>query len=73
VDATYLATARFDGDGLTSAPFFERMRTGSILIHLGRGDHLVEDDLTRALDKGTPEGAALDVCSTEPLPKGHPP
>ena len=58
--------------GILSASVFTQMRTGSILIHLGRGDHLVEEDLTQALKRGRPERAALDVFSTEPLPKAHP-
>lgn len=61
-----------DTIGILSADFFSKMRDGSILIHLGRGDHLVEDDLIHALAGGRPSMAALDVFATEPLPPAHP-
>lgn len=58
--------------GLLAAEFFDNMRDDAILIHLGRGAHLVEDDLISALDRGRPAMAALDVFIDEPLPTGHP-
>ncbi|MBV6272280.1 glyoxylate/hydroxypyruvate reductase A [Alcaligenaceae bacterium CGII-47] len=42
------------------------------LINIGRGGHLVEDDLLAGLASGQMRGAALDVFSQEPLPAGHP-
>ena len=57
--------------GLLSADFFSKMQEESILIHLGRGAHLVEDDLIQALAKGRPSKAALDVFASEPLPPEH--
>ncbi len=45
---------------------------GAHLIHLGRGDHLVEEDLLPLLDSGQLAGATLDVFRQEPLPKDHP-
>lgn len=57
---------------ILSAKFFANMRSDAILIHLGRGGHLMEDDLVAALDQGRPAKAALDVFSTEPLPADHP-
>jgi len=57
---------------ILSAGFFAQMRDDAILIHLGRGGHLVEADLLAALDRGRPAMAALDVMAAEPLPPGHP-
>ena len=57
--------------GVLSANFFAKMREGSMLIHLGRGDHLVENDLTHALAQGRPSKAVLDVFAIEPLPPEH--
>ncbi|OZI75177.1 glyoxylate/hydroxypyruvate reductase A [Bordetella genomosp. 12] len=42
------------------------------LINMGRGAHLVEEDLLALLDSGHVAGATLDVFRTEPLPPGHP-
>lgn len=44
----------------------------SYLINLGRGPHLVEEDLIPLLDSGRLAGATLDVFREEPLPAGHP-
>jgi glyoxylate/hydroxypyruvate reductase len=42
------------------------------IMNMGRGAHLVEEDLLALLDSGCLRGASLDVFSEEPLPKGHP-
>ncbi|MTI97219.1 MAG: glyoxylate/hydroxypyruvate reductase A [Marinobacter adhaerens] len=49
-----------------------RLQPDAVLINVGRGEHLVEDDLLRALDDGTLLRASLDVFRTEPLPEEHP-
>lgn len=46
--------------------------SGASLINVGRGAHLVEDDLIPALDAGHLANATLDVFAVEPLPAGHP-
>ena len=51
---------------------FNRMRRGGYLVQVGRGEHLVEEDLLAALDSGQVAGAALDVFASEPLPAAHP-
>ena len=51
---------------------FEKMPKGSFLLNAGRGNQLVEKDLTIALDNGQIKGAALDVFIEEPLPQNHP-
>ncbi len=58
--------------GLLNADLFSRMRPGSVLINVGRGEHLVEADLLEALDQDRPTAAILDVFSHEPLPSDHP-
>jgi glyoxylate/hydroxypyruvate reductase A len=57
---------------ILNGDLFGRMRRGGYLIQVGRGEHLVEDDLLAALDRGQLSGAALDVFATEPLPEAHP-
>ncbi|WP_162933120.1 glyoxylate/hydroxypyruvate reductase A [Roseovarius sp. EL26] len=58
--------------GVLNADFFSMMRDDSIVINLGRGAHLNEDDLIVALDTGHPAAAVLDTFATEPLPRNHP-
>ncbi|KJC61577.1 hydroxyacid dehydrogenase [Bradyrhizobium sp. LTSPM299] len=58
--------------GILNGNLFSRMRRGGYLIQVGRGEHLVEADLLKALDCGQLSGAALDVFATEPLPQAHP-
>jgi glyoxylate/hydroxypyruvate reductase A len=58
--------------GILNAELFVQLARGAWLINLGRGAHLVEADLLRALDSGQLAGATLDVFATEPLPREHP-
>lgn len=51
---------------------FSHLPLGSYLINVGRGDHLLEEDLLHALSSGQLEGACLDVFHQEPLPLAHP-
>lgn len=48
------------------------LRPGAVVINVGRGEHLVENDLLRAIDDGHVARASLDVFREEPLPPGHP-
>lgn len=43
-----------------------------VLINAGRGQTIVEDDLTAALQQQLIKAAVLDVFDTEPLPQTHP-
>lgn len=61
-----------DTQGILNAKLFGQLQTGTYLINVGRGDHLVEDDLIPALNSGQLSGAYLDVFHQEPLPGGHP-
>jgi len=58
--------------GILSARVFDAMAEGGYVVNLGRGGHLVEADLLRALDDGRLSRAALDVFHEEPLPPDHP-
>ncbi|TEA77801.1 2-hydroxyacid dehydrogenase [Allopusillimonas ginsengisoli] len=49
-----------------------QLMQGSYLVNIGRGDHLVEEDLLALLETGHLKGATLDVFRTEPLPSDHP-
>lgn len=59
-------------EGVLNARLFDRLAPGSLLVNVGRGGHLVEADLSAALDTGRLRNAALDVFRTEPLPADHP-
>jgi glyoxylate/hydroxypyruvate reductase A len=58
--------------GFLSADLFSKLPHGAHLINVGRGDHLVEADLLRALERGQLSAATLDAFSQEPLPASHP-
>jgi glyoxylate/hydroxypyruvate reductase A len=61
-----------DTEGLLEGTLFSRMKKDSLLINVGRGAHLVEEDLIPALESGRPGHAVLDVFRREPLPEDHP-
>ncbi|WP_457809054.1 2-hydroxyacid dehydrogenase [Kushneria sp. EE4] len=58
--------------GVLDRQLFERLPTGASLINMGRGEHLVEADLTSALASGQLCGAVLDVLREEPPAADHP-
>jgi glyoxylate/hydroxypyruvate reductase A len=59
-------------ENILDAALFACLNTDAWLIQIGRGEHLVEDDLLAALDTGRLPGATLDVFRQEHLPQGHP-
>lgn len=59
-------------ENILNAEAFGQLPKEAYLINIGRGDQLVEEDLTNAIEKGHLSGAALDVFREEPLPKNHP-
>lgn len=58
--------------GMVGVDEFEAMKPGAVVINVGRGPVIDEGSLIRALLEEKIRGAALDVFTTEPLPKGHP-
>ena len=48
------------------------MRRDAWLCNVGRGGHVVTDDLATALHEGVIACSVLDVTEPEPLPAGHP-
>lgn len=59
-------------EGLFCARTFAMMPRGAMLVNVGRGKHVVSEDLITALDSGQLSYAALDALWPEPLPPGHP-
>ena len=57
--------------GIVDETFLSRMAAHAWLVNVGRGGHVVTDDLVHALLDGRIGGAALDVTDPEPLPQGH--
>ncbi|WP_088185316.1 2-hydroxyacid dehydrogenase [Sphingobium sp. Z007] len=58
--------------GILCRDTLSQLPRGAALINVGRGGHLVEQDLLSLLDDGHLSGAVLDVTEPEPLPTGHP-
>ncbi|OIU85777.1 glyoxylate/hydroxypyruvate reductase A [Acinetobacter sp. AR2-3] len=61
-----------ENTGILSAELFQQLPEQAALIHVGRGQHLIEQDLLNALDSGHLRGAILDVFEEEPLTQDHP-
>jgi glyoxylate/hydroxypyruvate reductase A len=59
-------------EGIFCARTFAMMPRGAMVINIGRGKHVVYDDLIRALDSGQLSYAALDALWPEPLPPDSP-
>src|SRR6202521_2573887 len=59
-------------EGIFCARTFAMMPKGAMLINVGRGKHVVAEDLIRALDSGQLFHAALDALWPEPLPPDSP-
>lgn len=58
-------------EGILDLDLFKKMIKPGYLINVGRGSHLVEEDLIYAFDMDYLEGACLDVFEEEPLPSNH--
>src|SRR3546814_1590715 len=50
-----------DTRGILNADAFAKLPSGAAIINVGRGGHLIEQDLLAALDSGQVSGATLDV------------
>ena len=57
--------------GFFDLSFFRLCKKEAFFINVGRGAHLVEDDLEAAIDEQHISGAFLDVFAEEPLPQDH--
>ena len=58
--------------GIIGRRELEAMGSGSYLVNVARGAHVVTDALVDALLAGTIRAAGLDVTDPEPLPDDHP-
>jgi glyoxylate/hydroxypyruvate reductase len=59
-------------EGILCSRTFAMMPRGAMLVNVGRGRHVVDEDLVRALDSGQLSYAALDALWPEPLPPDSP-
>ena len=55
--------------GILNRANLAQLPQGAHVVNIGRGPHLVEDDLLALLDEGHLGGATLDVFPAEPLPR----
>ena len=49
-----------------------RMKASAVIVNMGRGGIIVEEDLSRALNEEKIAGAGVDVFTKEPFPNNHP-
>lgn len=59
-------------ENILNAELFTQCKPGTYLINVGRGAHLVEQDLLIALESGQLSGACLDVTHNEPIADSDP-
>jgi glyoxylate/hydroxypyruvate reductase A len=59
-------------EGIFCARTFAMMPKGAMLVNVGRGRHVVDNDLITVLDSGHLSYAALDALWPEPLPPESP-
>ncbi len=59
-------------EGIFCARTFAMMPRGAMLVNVGRGKHVVNEDLISALNSGQLSYAALDALWPEPLPSESP-
>ena len=57
--------------GIINAENLVHMPAAGFVINMGRGPHVIDNDLLAAIDSGHLMGALLDVFHTEPLPQDH--
>jgi len=58
--------------GILDRKLFAHLPKGAAVINMGRGGHLVEQDLLEALASGQLSAAVLDVLEQEPAGPAHP-
>lgn len=57
--------------GIINADLLSQLPKGAAFVNVGRGPHVVQNDLLKALESHL-SGATLDVFDQEPLPPEHP-
>ena len=57
--------------GIINRETLSLLPRGSFLVNVGRGLHVVEEDLLELLHSGHISAACLDVTATEPLPQDN--
>jgi glyoxylate/hydroxypyruvate reductase A len=57
--------------GIINKESMSLLPRGSFIINVGRGLHVVEEDLLQLLESGHISAACLDVTATEPLPQDN--
>jgi len=58
--------------GILNRQLFQHLPKGAALVNMGRGGHLIEEDLLEALASGQLNAAVLDVLEQEPAAPDHP-
>jgi len=58
--------------GLFNYENLKKMKKEAVLVNMGRGPIVVDEDLAKAIDEGIIAGAALDVFSVEPISCDNP-
>ncbi|GAA0084607.1 D-2-hydroxyacid dehydrogenase [Clostridium sp. CTA-7] len=61
-----------DTQGLINYDALSKMKRSALLVNMGRGPIVVEEDLAKAIDEELIAGAALDVFEVEPIKGDNP-
>lgn len=61
-----------DTQGLINYDALSKMKKSALLVNMGRGPIVVEEDLAKAIDEELIAGAALDVFEVEPIKEDNP-
>ncbi|MGV2874697.1 D-glycerate dehydrogenase [Macrococcus capreoli] len=58
--------------GIFNHAAFNKMKSSAIFINIGRGGHVVDEDLLEAIQSESIYAAGVDVLNNEPVGKDHP-
>lgn len=58
--------------GIINKQLLDKLPDHGVVINVGRGQHVIEEDLLNALNTNSLRAATLDVFEQEPLPEDHP-